>query len=753
MGEALAVNAEHPVHGQTPKSMKYLTKYGSVVARSDLRDTLLHDDTVSKAASKCVLKLDTKSINKFRHIVYYGDLSFVMLHLNTKPPLSLKPSKQIVGVGHWVWTYFGQRGGLEFLEWPSEFQIWSLGLLYTYVGDPLVMNISIYNGSCSHLKVGHYDTDMAISTALVGLQKALHEVMPEGQYDPSFWCYRRRKYLYPQYLYLICKHMVCPFVAIKYSCCRYFYKGSKGRREVECYQDFSYDQIWWLAPIFAAVLLFSFCPLIILKVAGVLRQSSKESDCDPLDKGYVFLDRTDHVNLLNTLLSPIAFVSRSFPVCLSRMFRFILPFLSFTFIGIQIYLDHIYLPYYVKECVTKGVPMGFRSMASGFHQSTRNFLPFFGGPYIASAIYLVITSLLVTVPTSMYHTLTSGLSFSFDTPRNADVVSPLRLSFPILESYGSVPIRKRPGYNKIYAVYVAQLNLLINIKFWKFAFNLQLHRWQNIRRRVLRLCILPMYIMLCTLEIIVCILVYGFPVVSFGVTIFRAYRNLLLRTVHNRLWKPFVIFASVLLIACIVFFMFMFCTIFLDACLFIARLCIFTYTGIILYPRVSYGYLIFVATVLYYLWDAIQNFSRYYFQLLRLSVSVSESVQRSSDVEPLVKRSGGFKGIRKVLFDEIIEKYCPRRKKVIVSFVKVFIILGVVGLSVHLLMKTNRFQDLHVIMHVGTTLLICALPKIMKSLCSNQNNRIKQIKARAEIKSIIKATIGYISDDPEECSD
>ena len=130
-----------------------------------------------------------------------------------------------------------------------------------------------------------------------------------------------------------------------------------------------------------------------------------------------------------------------------------------------------------------------------------------------------------------------------------------------------------------------------------------------------------------------------------------------------------------------------------------------------------------------------------------------ESVQRTNDVEPLIKKNGGFKGIRRSLFEEVIEKYCPRRKEVIVSFVKVFIILGVVGLSVHLLMKTNRFQDLHVIMHVGTTPLICALPKIMKALCSGQNSKIKQCKARAEIKRIIKTTMGFISDDSEEYTD
>ena len=188
----------------------------------------------------------------------------------------------------------------------------------------------------------------------------------------------------------------------------------------------------------------------------------------------------------------------------------------------------------------------------------------------------------------MYNTLTLGLIVSFDTSRKVDVVSPLLLTSPILESYGSVPVRKRCGYNKIYAVYVAQLNLLINVNFWKFIFSLQRHRWQNVRGSVVKLCLLPLYLIFCTLETWLCLLVYGFPVVSFGITIFRTYGNLLLRNVHNQLWKPFVIFASAALVGCIVFFMFMFCTIFLDACLFVARLCIFTYTGMIVYPRLPY---------------------------------------------------------------------------------------------------------------------------------------------------------------------
>ena len=120
-------------------STGYLTKYNGVDAQSDR--SFLHFD-VNKAKGKCRLHLHKRSMSHFRHVVYYGDLSFVKLHLKMTPRLSLKPSRDIVGVGHWVWTYYGQHGGLEFLEWPLEFQIWSLGLLNAYVGDHFDMNIT-----------------------------------------------------------------------------------------------------------------------------------------------------------------------------------------------------------------------------------------------------------------------------------------------------------------------------------------------------------------------------------------------------------------------------------------------------------------------------------------------------------------------------------------------------------------------------------------------------------------------------------
>ena len=720
-------------------------KYSEFFHSQSLNFSREERDEVDKR--HCKLQLARKSITKFRHIVYYNDLNYVTLHLIMTDG-SFAPSKSIVGVNHWIWTYFGERGGLPFLKWPLEFGSWSFGLLNTFTGGPFKMYLNTTDGNCSSLKVGKESDDLAISGALLNLTLAMHDLR-NNQYDPSFWCYRKRMYLNPQYLYRICINIVCPFVAIKHVCCKYYYNVRKQHRELSCENnEHTYDTLLWLTPIFIAVILFTFCPLLLLSIGRSITRKAKEYSM-ALTTDNVYLDRTDQVTLMKTLIAPVSSVSARIAMCLSRSLRFMLPFLSLTLIGIQIYVDSQEDNLeYVRECVDKGVPMGFRSISSGWKNSAQNFLPYLGGPFVACILYLVITCFIVTMPRSLANTLVSGLCVA----DNINAVAPLRLTFDLLERYGSTPVRKLHGYKKVYNAYIGQLNLLINIKFWKFVLCIQINRWKAFctNHSKLRSVLLPLYIILCVIEVLLCLFVYGCPIISFGITIYKAYRGLLLYHVNNRFRKPFVIMTSMFLLPCIIFFLFMFCTIFLDACLYLSRLCIFTYTGIILYPKVSYGYLIFVATVVYYLWDSIQDYSRFYFQLLRMTVSACESIQRANDVEPLVVKKKGFKGIRRRLFEEVIESYSPQRKKVIASFVKVVLILGILGLSVHLLMKTNKFQDLHVIMHVGTTLLICACPKFLNSMCSDQSSRIRQQKAKLEIKVVVKRALGYFTDDEDE---
>ena len=698
----------------------------------------------------CTLELKNKSINNFRHIVYYGDLGLAFLRLNLTNGLSLGGSKDVVGENMWIWTYFGKKGGMEFLTWPIEYGIWSIGILNTFVGGPLNMELFNTSGDCTNLTVGDPNTDVSVTLALTKLSDAMTNLDGTDQrYGPSFWCYKRRTYINPNAIYYLCKHIMCPVEAMEYVCRSYFYNPEKQRRELSFYEYvFKYDTLWWIIPFIVAIVLFSFSPLLLMCVGAetdkYLNKWKSQQDYDSDE--YIFLDGSNHITLVKTIIGPLYINCRRKSLLLSRLFRSILPVLSLSIVALQILLDYRYLYDVVVLSTNKAVPMGFRSMLAGYTSSSLNFLPWLGGPFIACSVYLLVTSVLVCIPNSLSKHLATGLS-------NKDIsegLSPLSLSISVIERYGSVLISPKYGYERIYSVLLAQFYLLINTDFWKLLTRLQQTRWKKFKTSKARAVLLPAYLIVCFCEILLCILKYGFPIISYAIIIYRAYSSLLYRSIAKRVCKLILVFAVAVLVMSIVFFLFMFCTIFLDACLFICRLCIFTYTGIVVYPRVSYGYMIFIATVIYYLWECIQNFSSYYNNLLHVIVSVCESIQRANDIEPLVVRQSHCKGIKVTLYYDVIELYSPRRKKVLTSVLQISVIFCILGMSVHLLMQTDKFQELHTIMHVGTTLFICAFPKIVKSICCSQESKVEQRKRRAEIKIIVRRCLDFFSDDESE---
>ena len=696
----------------------------------------------------CVLKLDSKSVQHFRHVTY-KNFGYVFLRLHFTNGLELHSSKYVVGGDVWIWTYFGQNGGREFLRWPMEFGIWSMGILYTFVGGPFDMELHNVSGNCSNLQVGDNATDYIISKALVNLTEAMIAINTGIQREgPSFWCYRQRALIRPEAVYNICKHIICPVKALEHVCRSYFYNPQIQHRELSHNKFvFKYDALWWIGPFFIAILLFVFSPLLLLCIANSvntwLDNIESVSSSDPGE--YIFLDGSNHVTLSKTLLGPLIGLCKKKWCIPTRIFRGILPWFSLSIIGLQILLDYHYLHDAVLVSIDEGVPMGFRSMLAGNTKSSENFLPYLGGPIVACTVYLMVTSVLVIIPKSLPKTLESGLS----NKDLAEGISPLSLRTPVLERYGSVLIAKHHGYNRIYNFLIGQCYLLLNINFWKLVIHLQIIRGKPIVSRKFGFLFLPVYVILCLMEQLLCLLLYSVPMVSFVSIIFRAYSGLLYRAMENQVRPVFIWLSKGLLIVSILFSLFMFCTIFLDACVFVSRLCIFTYTGVLVYPKVAYGYLIFVATIIYYFFECIQNYSSYYTGLLRVTVSMCESIQIADDTEPLVVRRSHCKGISARLFDDVKELYCPQRKKVFISLLQMAVIVCILGISVHMLYKTHRFEELHAIMHVGTVLFICAFPKILKLICCPQGNRYSQRRQKAEIKIIIRRCLEYFSDEED----
>lgn len=696
----------------------------------------------------CVLGVEKKSVNRFINKVLQNELSFVYLQLKLTNGLSLRGSKFIVGEDFWIWTYTGDKGGYEFLSWPIGFGVLSMGILNLHVGGPLDIELYNISGDCSSLQVGQYKTDISITKALSALTEALIAIVDtrihlEERYDYSFLCYKRRLWIEPKFLFDICRNMFCPLEALQYSCRLAFYNKRKNGTDIDSKElIMSYDSLWWVVPMIITVLLFIYCPLIILGFAAkcslYFRQYDDETD--NMGTEIVFLDGTDHITIAKSLIGSLLHVFRCKQYCCLRVLRCLLPCLSLFFVILQIYLDSRYLKKIVMICVDKYVPMGFRTMLAGYNKSSSRYLVFLGGPYIACGYYILTGGILLITPKSVSKTLESGLT----SPDDVNDISPLYLSTDIQERYGAVLINDKRGFERAYNLLHAQFNMSINPYFWKFILDLQRNRCRDLH--TVHCLKIPFIFCVRVLEVVFSAIIYCCPITGFGIILFRSYR-ILIRSCMScpiRRWLSFLI--EVFLILNIVFFFFLFCCIFIDACCFICRLCIFTFTGLVVYPVDAYGYLIFFVTAIYYIWEYFNTFSSHYSEILSLTIQSCESLEKENGTASLVKRHLQFKGIKPSILKNVIEMYSPVRKRLLITFILLSVIIYVLGMSISLIMQRHEERSLPLFLHLGTTLFLCAFPKLIKSMCFSKNRRLKQTQERERIKAIVKLYLSHPSE-------
>lgn len=730
--------------------------------------------------NKCEVQLTNESVNTFRHIVYYSESTYVYLKLDVAngSDINITSSGKVIGKNIWIWTFYGKEGSMEFLKWPEEFGIWSMGLLYNYViRGPFTVTLERVSGDCSSLEVGTPGNDKIISKALKRLTVEMMQLTMK--YGPSFFCYKQRMFIADHNVYILCKHIVCPIEAIKHQCCAFVYNKTLGERDVACLKkSFEYDVLWWVIPSIISMVLFVYSPILMTFLAYICTISDKgtvelkpeqlrnpnEVSIDSLGKrllagstgDVILLTGYLHVTLVKTLLYPLILLRNKcltestscFVTMLCRSTRMLLPIFSLSFIALQVILDYYFLYEFVLESMKTGVPMGFRSILGGYAESKLNFLPYLGGPFMAIGLYLIVTSLLLTIPESPIKLVTNTLR------PTVDEISPLSLGTRTIGSLGSVRIFKRNEYGQLYHLLLARFYMLLNIKFWKHCLAIQVQRWESCVSNHRSILLLPIYVLLCIIELILTAIFNSLPIMSFGYSIVAGYtRRLTFRQSRGFCSTICYIGFFIFLFLGVLYSLLMFCTIFLDATLFVTRVFIFTFTGIIVYPKTAYGYLIFCFTVFYYLWDSVGDYALLYDQLLRDTVQAASMVERANDVEKLVHKVNGESGVRASLFEFVIEVHKPRRKQVFLSFLKAAIVLTSLWMLINLLLNTDNFRELHVIMHVGTALFICALPQITKTVCRSKRNRLNQKRFRAELADTIRIYMGYCTENESSYCD
>ena len=703
---------------------------GTTTAVHQTLPSILGNDT-----ALCTLDVTNASIDAFKKAVMSKDLSFVYLRLRG---VDLIGSKWIVGEDFWIWTFGGQSGGIEFLTWPVDFGVLSMGILNFHVGGPLEMHLFNTSGDCSNLEVGNNktNTDMVVSQALSKLILALAESVPDSsaKYFPSYLCFKKRMWIEPQIVFDICRNMFCPLEALEYVCHEVGFDLRSGKIDIGLSPKFfRYDTLWWAVPMIVTFLLFLFCPIPMMWVAVECSDYFKTVGRNAEE--YVKSDGSYHVTIARTLVSPLVHLCTRRRSWVIRVARCWVPILTLSFVYIQILLDYEYFKDIVTICIDKYVPMGFRTMLAGHAKSSDRFLKLLGGPFVACSCYIFVAGILLVVPESVSKHLEAGLPNAPSSTRR----SIFSVSIQDVERYGSVLLSNKHGYVKIYAVLIAQFNMAINKRFWKYVIVLQYDKCKQVYDAGSRLK-LAISIPLRIVEVLAGVFVYGCPIIGFGVIIFRSYLVLVRRIVscpEPMKWIVIVVF-EIILVVCLALVFYMFCCIFIDACCFISRLCIFTYTGVIVYPSEAYGYLILVISVLYYFWEYLNNFSLHYERLFSRIISCCERIDVDDIVNEVITFRSGCKGIRSKLFYDIIELYDPIRKRMLVSFLWFCTITYILGMLVQLVMQRNELRELHTIMHVGTTIFLCAFPKLIKSVCASKTSLVKEKREYEELKVIIR---------------
>lgn len=204
---------------------------------------------------------------------------------------------------------------------------------------------------------------------------------------------------------------------------------------------------------------------------------------------------------------------------------------------------------------------------------------------------------------------------------------------------------------------------------------------------------------------------------------------------------------SFLILVTLLFIWYIYCLIFFDASWVLTKIIIFTYSGMIAYPRRSYGYIILTLMALYYVTECLKSFGATYQRLLELTFDAWNDVRK--------KRNQVFvdneKRIPTALWEIVIERHCPRRVQVAYTIFQIFSIISILTISIKLLSSLGRFQQLSVIYDPFTALFICALPKLIKSLFSKNFQHRNRATLRENIAKTVLAYMDGSIDKEKPC--
>ena len=696
------------------------------------------------------------------------------VHLNlTFYNVSVAEDEPVIMHWRWIWTYKGENGGHQYLYLPGDYGYLSLGLLWSYTQTkPLAIEIYSPNGGeCGKLIVGK-NADQIIGDALGNMTAFI-----ASQYDiynSSYWCYARRLHIQSDFVFAVCEHYICTIQTIEYKCCKYVLDHLTQEREVNCskqHHHYRFQAVWWLVPIIIGHILFAYYPLLLI-VLGRLVMSARKRRRHAISmedvstgveeaKKIKLVRMSKHgppITFAKTICEPLSHCKIEGQV-ISRVIRIVIFNIPLAFTMLRVYLDYLYNDELIKAAVGKGALLSFSSMLAGYEMASQYFLHYFGGPFVALPLWLVFECLLTVVPYNLEKVIEGGL-IEF----NGKSSFLITLSVESKERLAGVRVANATGYKRLEKTLLSQVLMLLNCRFLKQTFKLFVTRFSKRMVPLLKLLLpssllvvtigfplLLLYIGFCFIELVISCIYFAFPVVSCFFIFLKAYvkatQELFLPTTGIKRLAGNIL--TVLVTLCYIYTWYLYCLVFFDAFWFLTKIIMFTYTGVIAFPKLSYGYLILTFMVIYYIFESFKNFQSTYHDLLYISIKACKRVEEELGNEHENASILSNDRLPVDLWKIIVDRHCPKRIQVAHTLFHLFVIVLVLGRSIDLLFRFDKFRDLSLISHVFTVLVICALPKVVKSMCINALTYRQQKRLHKKIKATIRDYIDDAVDNAE----
>ena len=699
----------------------------------------------------CNLKVSRRTVDIFNKQIIHEKANILTLRLKFSISMNVSWSSGVILPFEWRWVF---KNTYSYLKMPYASFVWSFGLLYIHSAEPVDIELGLGNvsGRCLNLTIGEKDSDLIIGNALGNMTKLI--AMKDSRYNTSQWCYMRKMPQHRSYIPVDIKFFKTK-PSLEYICCAY--NEDQPRNGVKCSQRQEYKSVWWDIHQTLGILMLLYFPVVFMKLSGKIHRKitmssaqndetfdseRKKASIEMSMNSFVYLEENSPVTATSLISSALSNLLPSKQSTKSRLAIFVWSVGTLILPAAELIMWYIYLYDFAIDLAKNGVSFGFSSMLAGWEASRHTKLSLFGGPYVALGLYVVIGWVLMLCPKKI-----ADLIYVEGAGNKENVNSILWLNLSTKENLGSVKIGKnKNGYTRCYKLQLCHLYMLLNSDFWSLEWKIVKTRWytfvsvlvQTISFKLIRgfitLCCFPIYFLFSLIEIAVSFCYYSVPMLSFLLCVTKGFSLGLnsyvtdnVSTHCSRIGCIIRFLLCAIGLSFQVYYLYIFTILFLDSFNFVSRILIFTYTAIIAYPRETYGYFMLILTTAAFGISQFSSFGDIYKLILKIAIkqckkdeTLGKHLDRQNDLY-----EDEVCGVSRDLFEYLIAHIRPRRVQMFHNVLRLATMTFVLSISIEIMVKFEKFEELGFFVNIFVTMFICALPTIYYSIVSKGQDKVK----------------------------